>query len=195
MFKPKLQLKTVTDGSVKAAKNFRDLSKLAVYVGIPESKAARQKPGITNAAILFFNTHGVRTIDARRIMKAMQINRGISYKAARDLFVQSRGSMAYHITPRPVIEPAIEAQDNQEAIVRELKKCATDQLAGNHNGAVNALKRAGMEGQNRSRAWFDDPRNHWAPNAPSTVRRKKSSHPLVDTSQMKKSITFVVSED
>ncbi len=30
----------------------------------------------------------------------------------------------------------------------------------------------------------------WAPNAPSTIRQKGSSHPLIDTGRLRKSITF-----
>jgi hypothetical protein len=196
MIKPKLTLKTITDGSVKAAKNISDLSQMRVYVGIPESRNARQHGRkVTNSEILFFNTNGVRSLDARRIMGATMINRGISYKAARDLYVQSKGSMAFQIPPRPVIEPAIEAPENQEAIVRELKQCGIDMLDGKRDAAVTDLRRAGMEGQNRARAWFDDPRNGWAPNAQSTIRRKGSAKPLIQFDEMRKSIIYVLANE
>ena len=57
------------------------------------------------------------------------------------------------------------------------------------------LKRAGMEAQNRVRAWFDDSRNGWAPNALATIAAKGSDHPLVDKAELKKSITYVVKDE
>lgn len=35
----------------------------------------------------------------------------------------------------------------------------------------------------------------WAPNAPSTIARKKSSKPLIDTSRLRKSISYQVMEN
>lgn len=98
------------------------------------------------------------------------------------------------VPPRPVIEPAIEAKDNRAVIVEELKGAAVAALDGKPGEVTRRLKRAGMEGQNRSRAWFTDPRNHWAPNAPSTIRRKGSDRPNIDTSQMRKAIISIVTE-
>jgi len=192
VFKPSITTKTVTDGTVQATKNFKDLAALAVYVGIPESDPARKSGVITNAQLAFIHTHGVRSVDARRIMGAMMINRGINYEAARELYVRSRGSMAFSIPPRPIIEPAIENNENQ--IIPELRAAAEDQLASNHAGAVRNMKRAGMAGQNAAKGWFFDPRNQWPPNKPSTIARKKSDKPLIDTGQLRAAITYIVSD-
>ena len=35
---------------------------------------------------------------------------------------------------------------------------------------------------------------NWKPNAPLTIELKGSSHPLIDTGQMRQSITYVVEE-
>ena len=177
---------------MKAAKNFKELEDLAVYVGVPESAAARKSPNITNAQLVFLQTNGVRSIDVRRIMGAMMLNRKVSYETAKQLYAQSHGSMKMAIPPRPIIEPAIEASDNKAAITEELKDAATKQLEDNHAGAVRGMKRAGQEATNRVKAWFFDSRNHWPPNAPSTIRRKKSSQPLIDTAAMRDSITWVL---
>jgi hypothetical protein len=158
--KPTIKLKTVTDGSVKATKNFSDLQKLRVYVGIPENDAPRPKGAkVTNAELAYIHTHG---------------------------------SPRRNIPPRPIIEPAIEADKAQ--IIPELKDGAKAALDGDKQKARTAFKRAGMTGQNIVRNWFTDPRNHWAPNAPSTIRRKKSARPLIDTSELRKSMTYVVAE-
>jgi hypothetical protein len=68
-------------------------------------------------------------------------------------------------------------------------------LDGKRDAAVTDLRRAGMEGQNRARAWFDDPRNGWAPNAQSTIRRKGSAKPLIQFDEMRKSIIYVLANE
>lgn len=192
----KLKVKvTVTDGSLKAAKAFSDLSKMQVYVGIPEAGAGRKKSDITNAQLAFIHTHGVRTVTFRRRMGATMINRKITYQAALAMYLHSHGVAIFGIPPRPIIEPAIEAAGNKEQILAEMEKVAKAALNGKRYEAKAALKRAGMTAQNIVRAWFTDPRNHWAPNAPSTIKRKGSSRPLIDTGELRKSITYVIVDE
>ena len=188
---PKLTVKTVLDGSVKATKNFKSLSRLAVYVGIPEKNASRKGGKANNAQILFFNTNGVRTSDVRRRVGAA-MNRGLSYDAATALYLRSAGSIAYAIPPRPVIEPAIELPDNKAAIVVELKGAASNQLSGNDAEAITGMKRAGTEATNRVKAFFYDPRNNWPPNSPATIKRKGSSRPLISSGKMRDAIIWVL---
>jgi hypothetical protein len=191
MVKPSITVRTVTDGSVKAAKNFKDLKTLAVYVGIPEASPSRRGEEISNAELTFILTHGARTVDARRIMGAM-MNRGLDYGAAQALYVRSRGSMAFRIPPRPIIEPAIEL--DKDKIIPELKAAAAAQLDGNRTGAVTGMKRTGMTAQNIVRNFFTDPRNNWPPNAPSTIRRKGSSRPNISTGQLRAAMTYVLAD-
>lgn len=208
MITPRIAVKTITDDSVKAMRNIKGTEDLAVYVGIPQVENQRQLRGeqftgknrkrsiageaITNAELMFIHTHGVRHIDARRRVGAMMVNRGINYQAATELYLRSAGSMAYQIPPRPVIEPAIEAPDNKAAITEELKDALAAQLDGKRALAVTHMKRAGFEGQNRVKGWWDDPRNRWKPNAPSTIKRKGSSKPLLDSGQLRNSIVWVL---
>ena len=54
-----------------------------------------------------------------------------------------------------------------------------------------------MFAQNKVRAWFTDERNNWPPNAPSTIEKKSKNgkikdNPLIDTGELRKSITYVV---
>jgi hypothetical protein len=193
MIKPVSKL-TITDGSVKAAKSFVDLAKLQVYVGIPESDGARKSPGVTNAQLAFIHTHGARTADFRSRMGATMKKKAIAYPVALQMYLHSYGNAIFHIPPRPIIEPAIEASGNKKLILAELKKAATAALVDNKSGAITSLKRAGLTAQNLVRAWFTDPRNNWAPNAPSTIKRKKSDKPLIDTGELRKSITYVVAD-
>lgn len=108
------------------------------------------------------------------------------------LFLHTHGSELKHIPARPVLEPSIAL--NREIISDHLglaAKAITDnkpdtarrELAVTGQLAANAAKRYVMEG------------THLAPNKPSTIRRKKSSRPLIDTSQMVKAITYVVREN
>jgi len=108
------------------------------------------------------------------------------------LFIHTKGSPVRKIPKRPVIEPAITASGNKELIAGELKDAAKAALKGDNNAAYTALDRAGLAGENASKQWFTDPRNNWAPNAPSTIRRKDSDRPLIDTVALRRSITHVV---
>lgn len=192
--KPTVKLVTSGKGTAGLQKSLAELSRMQVYVGVPEKKTARKKGTITNAQLIFIHTHGVRTVTARRRMTAMMLNRNIGYSAALALYKQSKGSPLFAIPPRPVIEPAIEVKNNREVIQEDLKLAAVSALDGNKTQTVHYLNVAGMEAQNRVRAWFTDPRNHWAPNAPSTIRRKGSAQPLIDQGEMRKSIVYLVDE-
>lgn len=109
---------------------------------------------------------------------------------AQLMYIHTNGSPLKGIPARPVIEPAIKARGNKQAIEAELKASALAALDG--KPAVTFLRRAGLTAQNAAKAWFTDPRNGWAPNAPSTIRAKGSNRPLIDTAQMRNAITYVV---
>ena len=134
-----------------------------LYVGIPQETSSRKEDNeITNAEILFIQTYG---------------------------------SPVNNIPPRPVIEPAIE--NSRERISKMMSEAVKTAIEGNYQGAIDKLKAVGMLAQNKCRAWFVDERNGWPPNAPSVYRRKlkKGStdpKPLIDTGEMRKSITYFV---
>jgi hypothetical protein len=111
------------------------------------------------------------------------------------LYIHSNGSPLRHIPARPVIEPAITEPGNKALITKELGKAAEAGLAGNAADVTMRLNRAGMLAQNICRAWFVDPRNGWAPNAPSTIRRKGSDRPLIDTGALRQAITYIVVQE
>jgi hypothetical protein len=110
------------------------------------------------------------------------------------LYIQSKGSPLQNIPPRPVIEPAIESPDNRSLIADEMKQAAQSALEGDAEGMHQHLENAGQLGENAAKAFFTDPLNQWAPDAPSTIEEKGSSQPLVDTGSMRSSITHVVQE-
>lgn len=91
---------------------------------------------------------------------------------AEALFLFSKGSPLRGIQPREVIEPAINAEGNKEPIARKLAAASTAALNGDREGMLKNLDLAGQIGESASKRWFTDPRNGWAPNKASTVRRK-----------------------
>jgi hypothetical protein len=91
------------------------------------------------------------------------------------LYIQTNGANLPNgavIPPRPVIEPSIEA--NRKIIEDELEQCIDAEIEGKIDEAITHLKKAGTLGANGAKRWFRDPRNGWAPNAPSTIRKKGS---------------------
>lgn len=106
------------------------------------------------------------------------------------LFIHTNGSPARGIPPRPVLQPAIE--NDKERVGEMLGKAIDAATSGKKEEIVPALERAGQYGENICKAWFTNAANGWKPNSEETIKRKKSSRPLIDTGEMRKSITHVV---
>lgn len=111
---------------------------------------------------------------------------------AQLMYIHTNGSELRNIPRRPVIEPAIKA--GRDKIIAGLQSAMSSAINGNIQEAKIRLKKVGQLGVNLSRAWFVDPRNGWPPNTPETIAVKGSDQPLIDTGQLRKSITFVVRE-
>ena len=58
--------------------------------------------------------------------------------------------------------------------------------------AEDALKQLGVYGKSLIQAKIKD--GTWKPNAPSTIRKKKSDKPLIDTGRMRQSVNYVIKE-
>lgn len=167
------------------------LTKVGVLVGIPQEKSSRKpKPGhpntINNAELLYIHTHGIRNNKMIREMSNTMSNNN-SYSFAYDLYIQSHGSPLMNTPPRPVIEPAIEA--NIEPINDMMKSAMKSYLM---TESTAGLRKVGMFASAQCKNWFEDSRNNWAPNSPFTIKKKKSSSPLIDTGAMHQAITYVV---
>ena len=150
----------------------------AVYVGIPQAETLRSSKTLVagNASIKARGVGGVGDVTNAQL-----------------LFIHTNGSPIRHIPKRPVIEPAIQA--HKEEITEELRAAciaSLDLIAPKPAEATRHLERAGTLGMNAARGWFLDPRNGWSPNAPATILRKKSERPLIDTGQLRRSITYLV---
>lgn len=86
------------------------------------------------------------------------------------LYIHTNGSELRHIPARPVIEPSIEA--NRAELEAGLHDVAQLTLDNKLHEAKAKLKQVGTLAANGAKRWFTDPRNGWAQNAPSTIRRK-----------------------
>jgi len=62
--------------------------------------------------------------------------------------------------------------------------------AMNDEDTEKPLEDVGLYAQSKVKNYFL--RNGWAPNAPSTIKKKGSDKPLIDSSAMRNSITFVI---
>jgi hypothetical protein len=186
------RLEAIRDEAGKVAEALRVLQRQDVMVGIPEEKSSREEDGdINSAELLYIHTHGIRRRSMRREMKR-NMDAGMTYSAAYELYIRTHGSPLWHAPPRPVLEPAIDA--HRDEIAEQLQKAALLALDGSSRGTLAALKRAGMTGQNVARAWFVDEQNNWPENADATIAAKGSSRPLIDTGTMRKSIVYVLRE-
>lgn len=113
---------------------------------------------------------------------------------AQLMYLHSNGSALQGIPARPIIEPAIEAPDNKALIAKQLGAAARATLDAKPDEANDSLELAGMQGRDASVNWFTDPRNNWAPNSPVTIARKGSDRPLIDTGELRRSLTYLVEE-
>lgn len=184
---------TVTHGGKKNVKVLRAalkaLQKKQMYVGIPTTTALDRQRQIQDIVLKAANRRK-RTYAG---VTPAQVHSDINN--AELLYIHTHGSPRRHIPARPVLEAAISEPENKKKIAEELSKVAQLALQGKPQEAAKQLDKAGQLGENVSRAWFTNPKNGWAPNAPSTIRRKGSSRPLIDTGAMRKAITHVASEE
>lgn len=171
-------------GASALAQRLVGLGKLAAYVGVPASNSRSQQ-------LLAMTAKTTGKKRKEKLAKAAKQN----VSNAELLFIHTKGSPARHIPARPVLEPAVQADGNRQAIASELAQAVQAKLEGNQVQAVARTKRAGLAGQNAARKWFTDSRNGWKKNAPSTIARKGSDRPLIDTGALRVSITYVVKEE
>jgi hypothetical protein len=143
------------------------------------------------AAVAFLKKHEV-CIGVPENSSEREDDKGAPANNAELLFIHTNGSPIKGIPPRPVLEPAI--AQNKERVSEALQKAVGAAVGGNKGAILPALEAAGIEGQDIARKFFTDSTNGFAPNKPATIERKGSDGPLIDTGEMRKSITYVVRE-
>lgn len=97
------------------------------------------------------------------------------------------GTADGHIPARPAFRQAIAS--NREAIVARLRTELKAMSEGRQTPR-RALSRTGLEIQALIRKRITDLRT--PPNAPATAQRKRSANPLIDTGQLRQSVSFEV---
>lgn len=182
-------------------KLFNAIEGYDLLVGVPSENTFRKaNKKINNAELVFIHTNGVDKKEVRNNITRFRL-KGMNFKGARkaahQLYLAKHGSPAspYRIPPRPIIEPAIEA--NSDKIQQKVTSALKSFLNFNFLDGEKKLKTAGVFAQNKVRAWFTDSRNGWPPNSPYTIAMKSKNgkikdRPLIDTGEMRKSITYVV---
>ena len=183
--KPVVTVRMNDTGQKNLAKSLSALTKKQVLVGIPEANALARHADLLK---LLSTARGKKKQARLQVAAKQMINN------AQLLYIHTEGSPLKRIPARPVLQPAIEDPQNSALICEQLEKAADAALAGKSEQVERHLKLAGQVAENLCRAWFTNPRNGWAPNAPSTIRRKGSSKPLIDTGELRKSITSQVVE-
>jgi hypothetical protein len=183
---------TRNDQSKRVMDAIAKISRYQVYVGIPQDSADNRKAALRQMAGKIQNP---ATKSGRKKLRQIAASLNSKVTNAELMWIQSKGSKLRHIPARPVIEPAIVAEGNKEAIAAELAGAAKATLDGKPDVALVRLKRAGMAGQRASQKWFTDARANFKPNAPSTIKAKGSDKPLIDQGILRSAITYVVKED
>ena len=125
-------------------------------------------------------------------------------------FILTNGSPVNRNPPRPFLEPALEKPENQEKIVRHMKRAAAAAIEGNFGGAEAQLDMAGQAGEDAvkeymesgafapnapitvSGGWMKNPRRAKSPEKAFYVKGKGSSKPLIDTGDLHDAITHIV---
>lgn len=173
-------------GGAALLKRVAGMTKLAAFVGVPASgKDARTEQLLALAG----KTNSKRK--KARLKKAATSD----VTNAELLFIHTNGSPINKIPARPVLQPAVQADGNKQAIASEIAASIKLGLVGDKEGAEKKMLRAALAGQNAARKWFTDPRNGWQKNADSTIARKGSDRPLIDSGALRASIVGVVREE
>lgn len=98
-----------------------------------------------------------------------------------------KGSISKNIPPRPTIGPTID--NKQKKILKLKRKLANEILSGrmSPDAAMNILGVFLEKEIKRAITLLRTP-----PLAPETIKRKKSTNPLIDRNQMRGSVTYTV---
>lgn len=110
-------------------------------------------------------------------------------------YVHEYGLPEKNIPPRPFLIPGV--QDAREPIAKKLEAGARQGLGGDRQAAENALDAAGLIAQSAVRRKITE--GPFVPLAPRTLagrraRGRTGEKPLIDTGQLRRSVTYVIRE-
>lgn len=105
---------------------------------------------------------------------------------AQLMFIHSEGSPVHNIPPRPVIDITLKEEKGK---INEKFKKALNIVLGGGSPRVE-LEKLGIYVVNKIKAKFGS--EDLAPLKPATIKAKGSDRPLIDTGQLRNSITYIV---
>ena len=165
----------------------KKLSEDELLVGVSADTAGDGRgEDINNAELAYIHTNGVRAAG----MKAetdKAVEEGTPYPLALQAYIKEHGSPAYRVPPRPFLEPGVEK--HLDMVESGMKAALLDVLNGGDGRAQR--ERLGDTMAAKVQAYFQED-NGWPPNAPSTIKKKGSAQPLVDTGALRQSITYII---
>ena len=183
-----VQVTEVDKGDLKRIlEALKKLSEDELLVGVSADTAGSGRgEDINNAELAYIHTNGVRAAG----MKAetdKAVEEGTPYPLALQAYIKEHGSPAYRVPPRPFLEPGIEK--HLDLVESGMKAALQDVLDGGDGRAQR--ERLGATMAAKVQAYFQED-NGWPPNAPSTIKKKGSAQPLVDTGALRQSITYII---
>ena len=108
---------------------------------------------------------------------------------AQIAYIMEKGSAVNNIPARPFMH---QTRERNEKRVLGLSKKLLKNLSNGSTTAMDAIKKLGVTYEGAMKRIFIE--GSFAPNALSTIRKKKSSRPLIDTSLLRQSIKFKVAK-
>lgn len=109
---------------------------------------------------------------------------------ANILAIMEAGSPANNIPSRVLLKAVHEKY--KDRINRYFLDIFKALVEGNETQADFLMEELALRMQTWSQKFFTDSDNNWKPNAPSTIKRKGSDRPLIDTGELRKSIRGIV---
>jgi hypothetical protein len=104
-------------------------------------------------------------------------------------YLAETGSPGSNVPARPFLIPGVTRAQTAAAVIL---RAGFQESIDNAQPVQVALDKAGVLAENSVKRWFTDPANGWAPNSAATIARKGSSQPLIDTGELRRSVTHVV---
>ena len=104
-------------------------------------------------------------------------------------FIMEKGSTVNNIPPRPFMQ---QTRIMNEKKVAGLSKKYLSAITTGKMSAMDAIKKLGASYEGAMKKIFIA--GSFAPDAPATARRKKSSRPLIDTGLLRQSIKYKVAK-
>ncbi len=140
----------------------------------------------------------LHALAARRVMVGIPASRdsredGSPISNAEIGYIQEFGAPEANIPPRPFLVPGVESAQDQ--IVSRLRRAGAAATRNDQTGVEQQLNAAGITGQTAVRVQMTD--GDFEPLKAATLAARRSrgrtgTHPLIDTGQLRNSITYVL---